>query len=145
MKSILTLLFTTLLCTIMQAQTTHTTPDDSIYTVVEQAPQYPGGVEALMNYLRENVHYPALALKSNIQGTVFVNFVVEPNGSISNVMILRGIGGGCDEEAMRVVKNMPDWTPGYNDGRAVRVRYNIPIRFIIENPGIKLFKKKNKK
>ena len=129
----------------VQAQTTNTAPDDSIYTVVEQAPQYPDGQEALLKYLAENIKYPDLARQNNIQGTVFVNFVVEPNGSISNVMILRGIGGGCDEEAMRVVKNMPDWTPGYNDGRAVRVRYNIPIRFIIENPGIKLFKKKNKK
>jgi len=62
---------------------------------------------------------------------VFVTFVVEPNGSISNVKVLRGIGGGCDEEATRVVKNMPSWTPGKQRGKPVRVQFNLPIRFIL--------------
>ena len=145
MKSILTQFFTILLCTIMQAQTTHTTPDDSIYTVVEQAPQYPGGQEALLKYLAENLQYPDLARQKNIEGTVYVSFVVEKNGAVSNVKILRGIGGGCDEEAMRVVRKMSDWTPGYQDGKAVRVSFNLPIRFILEKPGHKRSKKKNKK
>lgn len=77
MKPILTLFFAILLCTIMQAQSHNTAPDDSIYIVVEQAPQYPGGVEALMKYLAENIHYPDLARQENIQGTVYVSFVVE--------------------------------------------------------------------
>ncbi|HPF00319.1 MAG TPA: TonB family protein [Bacteroidales bacterium] len=145
MKPILTLFFTILLCTIIQAQNTNTAPDDSIYTVVEQAPLYPGGVEALMKYLAENIQYPDLARQENIQGTVYVSFVVEKNGEVSNVKILRGIGGGCDEEAMRVVRNMSDWTPGYQNGEAVRVQFNLPLRFILTGPSFKLFKKKNKK
>jgi len=129
----------------VQAQTTNTAPDDSIYIVVEQAPQYPGGQEALMKYLAENIQYPDLARQNNIQGTVYVSFVVEKNGAVSNVKILRGIGGGCDEEAMRVVRKMSDWTPGYQNGEAVRVQFNLPLRFILTGPSLKLFKKKNKK
>lgn len=102
-----------------------------IFTIVEEQPGFPGGESALMDYLRNNIKYPQLARESNIQGTVFVTFVVEPNGSISNVQIRRGIGGGCDEEAVRVVKNMPAWTPGKQRGKPVRVQFNLPIRFIL--------------
>ncbi|HBG71911.1 MAG: hypothetical protein A2W93_05010 [Bacteroidetes bacterium GWF2_43_63] len=102
-----------------------------IFTIVEEQPGFPGGESSLMDYLRNNIKYPQLARESNIQGTVFVTFVVEPNGAISNVKILRGIGGGCDEEATRVVKNMPSWTPGKQRGKPVRVQFNLPIRFIL--------------
>jgi protein TonB len=102
-----------------------------IFTIVEEQPGFPGGESALMDYLKNNIKYPQLARESNIQGTVFVTFVVEPNGSISNVKVLRGIGGGCDEEATRVVKNMPSWTPGKQRGKPVRVQFNLPIRFIL--------------
>ena len=102
-----------------------------IFTIVEEQPGFPGGESALMDYLKNNIKYPQLARESNIQGTVFVTFVVEPNGSISNVKVLRGIGGGCDEEATRVVKNMPSWTPGKQRGKPVSVKFNLPIRFIL--------------
>ncbi len=102
-----------------------------IFTIVEEQPGFPGGESALMDYLRNNIKYPQLARESNIQGTVFVTFVVEPNGAITNVNVLRGIGGGCDDEATRVVKNMPAWTPGKQRGKPVRVQFNLPIRFIL--------------
>jgi protein TonB len=103
-----------------------------IFTIVEEQPEFPGGEAALMEYLGKNISYPQLARESNIQGTVYVKFVVEPNGSISNVTILKGIGGGCDEEAIRVVKNMPSWKAGKQRGKAVRVQFNLPIRFILQ-------------
>ena len=103
-----------------------------IFTVVESMPTFPGGMGALMKYLAENIKYPPLAKESGIQGRVFINFVVEPDGSISNVKVLRGIGGGCDEEAVRVVQNMPKWSPGKQRGKPVRVSYNLPVKFTLQ-------------
>jgi protein TonB len=103
-----------------------------IFTIVEEQPSFPGGEAKLMEYLQRNIQYPPIARESNIQGTVFVTFVVEPDGSVSNVRILRGIGGGCDEEAMRVVRNMPKWQAGKQRGKPVRVQFNLPIRFILQ-------------
>jgi protein TonB len=103
-----------------------------IFTVVESMPEFPGGTGELYKYLGNSIKYPPLAKESGIQGRVFVNFVVEPNGSISNVKVLRGIGGGCDEEAIRVVKAMPTWKPGKQRGKAVRVSYNLPIKFTLQ-------------
>jgi protein TonB len=102
-----------------------------IFTVVEESPMFPGGDEARMKFLRDNIKYPQMARESGIQGTVFVTFVVEPNGNITNIQILRGIGGGCDEEALRVVRQMPRWQPGKQRGKAVRVQFNMPIRFVL--------------
>lgn len=103
-----------------------------IFTIVEEQPSFPGGEAALMEFLGKNIAYPPMARESGIQGTVFVTFVVEPDGSVTNVKILRGIGGGCDEEAMRVVRNMPKWKPGKQRGKPVRVQFNLPIRFILQ-------------
>jgi protein TonB len=103
-----------------------------IFTIVEEQPEFPGGEESLMKFLQSNVKYPQLAKESNIQGTVYVQFVVEPSGSVSTVKVLRGIGGGCDEEAVRVVKNMPSWKPGKQRGKSVRVYFNLPIKFILQ-------------
>jgi protein TonB len=106
--------------------------EDEIFTVVESMPEYPGGMGELMKYLATSIKYPPLAKESGIQGRVFINFVVEPDGSISNVKVLRGIGGGCDEEAMRVVENMPKWKPGKQRGKPVRVSYNLPVKFTLQ-------------
>jgi len=103
-----------------------------IFTVVESMPSFPGGMGELMKFLGQNINYPTLAKESGIQGRVFINFVVEPNGSISNVKVLRGIGGGCDEEAVRVVKSMPKWSPGKQRGKPVRVSYNFPVKFTLQ-------------
>ena len=103
-----------------------------VFTIVEEMPSYPGGDAKMYEYLGKNIKYPQIARESSIQGRVFVNFVVEPDGSVSNVKVLRGIGGGCDEEAMRVVKTMPKWKPGKQRGKAVRVSYTLPVVFKLQ-------------
>jgi len=95
-------------------------------------PSFPGGEAARMKFLQENINYPQMARESGIQGTVYVTFVVEPSGAVSDVRILRGIGGGCDEEAVRVVQSMPEWFPGKQLGKAVRVQFNMPIKFTLQ-------------
>jgi len=97
--------------------------------VVEQNPEFSGGYEAMLKFLKDKMQYPTLAQESGIQGTVFVQFVVSKTGQLSNVKILRGIGGGCDEEAVRVVKEMPNWVPGRQNGQDVPVMLQIPINF----------------
>jgi TonB family protein len=104
---------------------------EPVYTVVEKQPAYPGGDEARIAFLGQNIRYPEQAKKNGVQGKVFVTFVVETDGSISNVKVLRGIGGGCDEEAVRVIKMMPKWSPGLQEGKAVRVQFNLPIKFTL--------------
>ena len=102
-----------------------------IYTVVEEMPEYPGGTEALLEYLRSNIVYPESAKEKNIEGRVFVNFVVAADGSVKDAKVLRGIYEDCDNEALRVVSNMPTWKPGKQDGKPVNVSYNIPINFTL--------------
>ena len=101
-----------------------------IFMVVEELPEFPGGRKNLLNYLAKNITYPEEALKAKIEGRVFVNFIVEKDGSISNVKVLRGIGHGCDKESVRVVENMPRWKPGKQKGQPVRVSFNLPIKFV---------------
>jgi len=106
--------------------------EEEIFTVVENDPEFPGGMEALYKYLGTSIKYPALAKENNITGKVYVTFVVEKDGSIANPRILRDIGGGCGQEAIRVVKAMPKWTPGKQRGKAVRVQYNLPVSFVLQ-------------
>jgi len=105
--------------------------EETIFTIVEDDPEFPGGQAALMQYLQSSLRYPTMAREAGIQGTVFVTFVVERDGSITDVRILRGVGGGLDEEAVRVVRNMPRWKAGRQRGQAVRVQFNLPIRFVL--------------
>ena len=95
-------------------------------------PSFPGGEQKLLEYVAKNTKYPQIARESGIQGRVFIGFVVETDGSISNVKVLRGIGGGCDEEAVRVIKSLPKWKPGKQRGKAVRVSYQIPVNFKLQ-------------
>ncbi|RLD59252.1 MAG: hypothetical protein DRJ05_06685 [Bacteroidetes bacterium] len=97
--------------------------------IVEEMPVFKGGDKARIKYLVENIKYPEEARKNGVQGRVFVTFVVEEDGKLSDVKILKGIGGGCDEEAVRVIKDMPEWEPGKQKGKAVRVQFNMPIMF----------------
>ena len=106
--------------------------EQEIFKIVEEMPSFPGGEAKLMEFVGKNIKYPQIARETGIQGRVFVNFVVEPDGSVSNVSVLRGIGGGCDEEAMRVVKSMPKWKPGKQRGKAVRVQYMLPVNFRLQ-------------
>jgi TonB family protein len=105
---------------------------EPVFTVVEAMPTYPGGQEAMTKYLAENIKYPEEAKKHGIQGTVFITYVVETDGSVTNVKVLRGINIKCDEEAVRVVSSMPKWNPGKQKGVPVRVQFNLPINFKLE-------------
>jgi len=102
------------------------------FTVVEQMPEFPGGEANMMKFLHENIKYPQMARESGIAGSVYVTFVVSKTGQISDVKILRGIGGGCDEEALRVVRAMPSWIPGKQNGKSVPVQFNLPIKFTLQ-------------
>ncbi|MCB9344243.1 MAG: energy transducer TonB [Saprospiraceae bacterium] len=99
---------------------------------IQKPPSFPGGEGELFKFLQKNIEYPALAKENNISGVVPLTFVVNKDGSVSDVQILRDIGGGCGKEAVRVVKSMPKWTPGEANGHAVKVRYTLPVRFKLE-------------
>ena len=103
-----------------------------IFQIVEEMPEFPGGMQKLADYLAKNIKYPQMARESGIQGRVFINFVVETDGSVSNVKALNSLGGGCDEEAIRVVKSMPKWKAGKQRGKPVRVSYNLPVNFKLQ-------------
>ena len=101
------------------------------YHVVEVMPTYPGGDEARIDFLVKNIKYPNEAKQKGIQGTVWVAFAIEADGHIDNVYVSQGIGGGCDDEAMRVIRMMPKWIPGTQFGKPVRVIINMPIKFTL--------------
>ena len=130
MKKLILLVVVALFCsTSVMAQTV--VVDDEIFLVVENAPEFPGGEDSLYAYIARNIVYPEAAKKEKIEGRVFVTFVIEKDGQVSSAKLLRDIGGGCGEEAIRVVKSMPKWKPGTQRGKPVRVRYNIPLQFIL--------------
>ncbi|MEM7163178.1 MAG: energy transducer TonB [Bacteroidota bacterium] len=106
--------------------------DDLLISPIEISPEYPGGVEALKSFIANEIKYPLVANKAGVSGTVFVTFVVDKSGEVRDAEVLRGIGGGCDEEALRVVGLMEKWNPGTQRGKAVHVQYNIPIKFALE-------------
>ena len=106
-----------------------TTTDDKIYEVCEQMPIFEGGDAALLKYLTDSVKYPELAKKHGVQGRVVIGFIVEKDGSLTDVKVLRHVDIALDAEALRVVKGMPKWIPGCQDEQLVRVRYNVPVSF----------------
>jgi len=106
--------------------------ETKIFEVVEQMPQFPGGDAALMKFLSENVKYPVVAQENGVQGRVVISFVVERDGSITDVKVARSVDPSLDREAARVVKSMPNWIPGKQNGSAVRVKYNVPVSFRLQ-------------
>ena len=107
--------------------------ESDVYQIVEQMPKFPGGEAELFHYISKNIHYPQKAREKGIQGRVFIGFIVEKDGSISNVRNLRGVDSELDAEAIRVVESMPRWKPGMHRGEPVRVSYQIPIVFKLED------------
>jgi periplasmic protein TonB len=103
--------------------------DDQLFTVVEQNPEFEGGYNAMLAFLQQNMKYPANARRMQLEGTVYVSFIVNKNGSISDVKVMRGIMAECDKEAVRVVQMMPPWKPGKQNGRNVNVRFTLPLKF----------------
>ncbi len=99
------------------------------FIVVEDKPEFPGGESAMKKFIREHVQYPEQAKDNGVKGSVYVKFIVEKDGSLSNIQVIKGLGSGCDKEAKRVVKEMPEWEPGQQRGRAVRVFVRIPVHF----------------
>lgn len=106
--------------------------ENKVFDIVEQQPLFPGGPAALLKYLSENTKYPVVAQENGVQGRVTVQFVVEKDGSISDVHVLRGVDPSLDKEAVRVVKSMPRWTPGKQNGITVRVNYRVPVLFRLQ-------------
>ncbi len=104
---------------------------DKVYDVVEQMPSFPGGYGALLEYLATHVKYPVVAQKNGVQGRVIVSFIVECDGSITDVRVERSVDPSLDREAIRVVSSMPRWSPGKLNGYIVRVKYNVPIMFYL--------------
>jgi TonB family protein len=107
--------------------------DGEIFTVVEHQPEFPGGMQELGNYIHDNLKYPATAEKANAQGRVFVSFVVTKTGEVTDVRVLKDVGFGTGEEAVRVVNNMPRWQPARQGTETVNVRYNLPINFQLDS------------
>ena len=103
-----------------------------IFTVVEQAPEFPGGMEALYQFVASNIKYPNRDICAT--GRVIVSFVIEKDGTVSNAKVVRDIGGGQGDEALRVVKLMPKWKPGRQNGKPVRVQFNLPVNFNLQTP-----------
>ena len=103
--------------------------EDEVFQVVEDMPEFPGGMEKLLEYLSKNIKYPAIAQENNIQGQVIINFVVNKDGSIVDPKVMKSLDAACDKEALRVVSKMPKWKPGKQRGKPVRVTYTVPVRF----------------
>ena len=109
--------------------TAQTKKNNMVFDVVEVMPQFPGGQIAMLKYIMENIKYPKQIMEEGIQGRVTVRFIVEKDGRVSNVRLLRSVQSALDKEAIRVVKSMPKWTPGKQNGKPVRVRFNLPVMF----------------
>jgi len=105
---------------------------EEIFVVVENQPEFPGGNAAMMKFLSDNIKYPVIAQENGIQGRVICNFVVEKDGSITDVQVVRGVDPSLDREAVRVIQQMPRWTPGKQRGQAVRVRFTLPVVFRLQ-------------
>ena len=110
------------------------TADNKVLDVVEQMPSFPGGQAALFQWLSSNIKYPVVAMENGVQGRVLVTFVVERDGSISEVKVSKSVDPSLDKEAVRVVSSMPKWTPGKQKGEAVRVKYTMPVTFRLSAP-----------
>ena len=124
------LLFIFLFCTLgVSAQSNTTSRTERLFDVVEEMPMFPGGNAALMDFLANNIKYPQVAEENGIQGRVVLTFTVEPDGSLTEVKVVRGVDIALDKEAIRVVKRMPKWIPGKVGGQPVAVKYTLPITF----------------
>ena len=116
----------------VQAEAPKPEVENKVFDVVEQMPSFPGGQSALMSYLANNIKYPVVAQENGVQGRVVVSFVVERDGSITDVQVVRSVDPSLDREAQRVVRSMPKWIPGKQNGQAVRVKYNVPVSFRLQ-------------
>ncbi len=126
-----------LLATFSCSAQSHAYRERQVFTVVEQPPEFPGGRQALYDYLKSNVQMPPEAVNAKITDRVIISFIVETDGQLTDFQFVRSWGYGCDEEAMRVIKAMPRWKPGSQSGHVQRVKYNLPVLFGIDYPRLK--------
>ncbi|WP_420150838.1 energy transducer TonB [Spirosoma sp.] len=132
-NSLLSLLLLSALCSPIQIQNySPAKPDQSLVTNADEPPQFPGGMDKLADYLKKNLQYPKAARKAKLEGRIVVNFVVTSEGRIEDVKLYNSLGLGTDEEAIRLVENMPIWIPAKQGGKAVNARYNLPIDFSLK-------------
>ncbi len=117
------------LSTVSAQKTVVSKKNQKVFDVVEQMPEFPGGMEALFKYMAENMKYPEDAKKQQVEGRVLVQFIVETDGSVSNTEVLKRVFPSLDAEAVRVISGMPKWIPGKLNGKVVRVKYTIPVSF----------------
>lgn len=106
--------------------------DDMPVWITDEMPEFPGGMASLLKFINSSVKYPVIAQENGIQGKVIITFVIDKEGEVTNVKVFRGIDSSLDAEAMRVVKNLPKWKPGKQNGRPVKVNYNVPINFVLQ-------------
>lgn len=137
MKKVVVLLVLALVGLVASAQVidtsvTESSDVDEVFVFVEESPEFPGGMDSLYAFLGANVHYPAEAKKDSIEGYVYVRFVVEKDGSVYNIKVLREIGGGCGEEVVRVTKMKPKWQPAKQRDKPVRCEFTLPVKFSLE-------------
>lgn len=143
MKNIIGILFVVVLCFCgnnASAQRARKETNEKIFMATEVVANFPGGEDSMMAFLIRNVNYPRMAANAGIGGVVYISFVVNKDGTISQSKVERDIGGGCGKEALRVVRLMPNWTPAYNKGQAVRSHFTLPFSFTVEED-----KKKSRK
>lgn len=117
----------------VNAQEKKTENSDVVFTVVENEAEFPGGVEAMNRFMAENIKYPTLAKQKNIEGKVIISFIVEKNGTLSDIRTIKDIGEGCGDEGVRIVKLMPKWKPAKQKGQPVRQQFLLPISFVLTN------------
>jgi protein TonB len=108
-----------------------TQPVEKVYDQTNEMPEFPGEKNDLVKYLIQNTRYPELAMKNGVQGAVIVRFVIDKEGKVKDPKVVKGVGSGCDEEALRVIRSMPDWKPAIHNGKAVSVFFNLPVQFKI--------------
>lgn len=117
------------LTTVNAQKTIVSQKNQEVFDVVEQMPEYPGGMQALFQYMADNLKYPKDAMKQQVEGRVLVQFIVETDGSISNAEVIKRVFPSLDEEATRVISAMPKWAPGKQNGKVVRVKFTVPVSF----------------
>jgi protein TonB len=131
MKTACLLLFIVCIGSVAYAQNPDSVSQDPIYFEVEQQAEFTGGLEAMTKFLNDNIVYPPKARKKNIQGKVFVKFIVEKDGSLSNIEVIKGVSRILDQEALRIVSISPAWIPGKQSGKIVRSQFVLPINFVL--------------
>ena len=129
---ILSLMTLCSLATVYAQKTVVSQKNQKVYEVVDQMPEYPGGMGAFLEYMMQNLKYPEDAVKQKIEGRVIASFVVETDGSITEINVVKKVFPSLDDEAVRMLKEMPRWTPGKKDGKPVRVRYTVPVSYCLK-------------